>query len=90
MADFNTGDYSHSTANCSNDRVDPSSLVLYGPGAHYSLARSKMQQVLNVYRGPWNGDNNASQYGMSHGYCTHRAASFNYTKYYIAGGLSYW
>lgn len=68
-ADFNSGSYSHSSGAC-NSSVDPISLVLYGPGAYYSLARAKMESVLNVYRGPWSGDDSASQYANSHGFCT--------------------
>jgi hypothetical protein len=68
-ADFDSGHYSHSTSAC-NSSVDPITIVLYGPGAYYSLARSKLQQVLNVYRGPWTGNDGASQYANSHGFCT--------------------
>lgn len=68
-ADFSSGSYSHSSGAC-NSSVDPISLVLYGPGAYYSLARAKMESALNANRGPWSGNDGASQYANSHGYCT--------------------
>lgn len=63
-ADFSSGSYSHSSGAC-NSSVDPISLVLYGYGAFYSAARARLQARLG-----WSGDDSATQYANSHGYCT--------------------
>lgn len=68
-ADFNTGQYSHSSGACDSS-VDPITMVLYGYGARYSTARYRLEAVLNIYRGPWGGNDGASQYANSHGFCT--------------------
>lgn len=63
-ADFSSGSYSHSSSAC-NSSVGPITHVIYGYTASYSIARAQQQASTG-----WSGDDSASQYANSHGYCT--------------------
>jgi hypothetical protein len=63
-ADFSSGEYSHAGGGCAS-RVDPITLVIYGYTAYYEQARAVVESKTG-----WSGDNSASQYGTSHGFCT--------------------
>lgn len=62
--DFSSGSFSNSSSAC-NNHIDPITHVIYGYNAQYPTARSRLEGSMN-----WYGDNSASQYAISHGFCT--------------------